>query len=611
MATSSLRLKKPLIISEELIGTGSGTSPMSLVAPMEPTISSGATMGFGFGDADAEETPREFFIRTAVDVEFGKENGDFIVKSASIERLVDWIIINKEDPVDSQSLLRCYPSVCDPLKFFTLFQNRLTNGTKEEKLRVLRFFQLWVEKYFQRDFINRKTNLGNVLCNRLLSVLLSTQWEDAQLRDSSNSVKLSILKTQARMKSGSTMSLYTLPKMSKLEISNLEKLTTDKKASRKLDDKLPEISLLELAGQLSKIEVRMFSRITERELYDLSWKKPANKHMCRHILRLIERTNNVSFWVATQILQADSSPGPDAAEKRCNRLKKFIKLAQKCLMLSNFNTLMEILGGLSLRPIQRLKQTWALLPEKYHNMWRQMEELMDNKHNYKLYRAEIKERKPPILPYLGVYLRDLTFIEEGNPSYVDKTHLINFQKMKMISAVISELQEYQLPNAYSGYFPNLRGKDRKFLKSGLVGISEDPLYDLSYKAEAQASQSMANINSNLLASVSLPTAGSGGSLSQIFQSSKSSDNLTVAPQTPTSAERRANAYNPPASTSSTPTTGSSLEETSTLQRSNSERSVSICSTPSPSSSPLLEVLKGNALSTSGSSLGATPTSSDL
>jgi hypothetical protein len=128
-------------------------------------------------------------------------------------------------------------------------------------------------------------------------------------------------------------------------MSGLEKLTTDKKAARRLDDRLPEISLLELAGQLSKIEVRMFARITEREFYDLNWKKPANKHMCRHILRLIERTNNVSFWVATQILQIDPTSNEGAAEKRCARLKKFIKLAEvlfhHSLQSSSSSTLRE------------------------------------------------------------------------------------------------------------------------------------------------------------------------------------------------------------------------------------------------------------------------------
>jgi len=57
---------------------------------------SGTSIAFGGADSSDEETPREFFIRTAIDVEFGKENGQFIVRSATIERLVDWITLNHE-----------------------------------------------------------------------------------------------------------------------------------------------------------------------------------------------------------------------------------------------------------------------------------------------------------------------------------------------------------------------------------------------------------------------------------------------------------------------------------------------------------------------------------
>ena len=42
------------------------------------------------------------------------------------------------------------------------------------------------------------------------------------------------------------------------------------------------------------------------------------------------------------------------------------------------------------------------------------------------------EEDLPCVPYIGIYLSDLTFIEDGNPEFLDE-NLINFQKQEVIS----------------------------------------------------------------------------------------------------------------------------------------------------------------------------------
>jgi son of sevenless len=80
---------------------------------------------------------------------------------------------------------------------------------------------------------------------------------------------------------------------------------------------------------------------------------------------------------------------------------------------------------------------------KTNNVLESMRFLIKTERNFSNYREQLHVANPPCIPFLGVYLTDLVFIEDGIPSVVKNTELINFNKRKMTAEVIRDIQQYQ------------------------------------------------------------------------------------------------------------------------------------------------------------------------
>lgn len=102
--------------------------------------------------------------------------------------------------------------------------------------------------------------------------------------------------------------------------------------------------------------------------------------------------------------------------------------------------------------IFRLKKTWDYLAPKYKAIYDTILKATDARRNFAEYRARLKEAVAPCLPFLGVYLTDMTFIEDGNPDYrttPSGKQLINFDKHLKTTRSISEIQRFQIPYRYN------------------------------------------------------------------------------------------------------------------------------------------------------------------
>ncbi|OAA64259.1 cell division control protein [Niveomyces insectorum RCEF 264] len=204
--------------------------------------------------------------------------------------------------------------------------------------------------------------------------------------------------------------------------------------------KFLDIDVTEFARQLTIIESRLYGKIKPTECLNKTWQKKVGEgepEPAPNVKALILHSNQMTNWVAEMILaQTD-------VKKRVVVIKHFVAVADKCRGLNNFSTLTSIISALGTAPIARLKRTWDIVPQKTQSTLESMRKLMASTKNFGEYREALHAANPPCIPFFGVYLTDLTFIEDGIPSIIKKTNLINFAKRAKTAEVIRDIQQYQ------------------------------------------------------------------------------------------------------------------------------------------------------------------------
>jgi len=160
------------------------------------------------------------------------------------------------------------------------------------------------------------------------------------------------------------------------------------------------------------------------------------RHRAPNVMRMIARFNSISFWVARLIVNEER------LRSRVKMMTKILRFAQALYKENNLNSLLAVVSGLNNAAIHRLKYTQEDLASRDTEAMVKFGSLLSSHMGYKNYRARVHTINPPLIPYLGIYLTDLTFIEEGNQDYIEGK-LINFKKREMTFNVISEMQQYQ------------------------------------------------------------------------------------------------------------------------------------------------------------------------
>jgi hypothetical protein len=201
---------------------------------------------------------------------------------------------------------------------------------------------------------------------------------------------------------------------------------------------------LELARQITLKESSIFCSILPEELLATEWNKRTGS-LAVNVRAMSTLSTDLANLVADSVLQLEEP------KRRAALIKHWVKIANKCLELNNYDTLMAIICSLNSSTISRLKKTWEVVSQKTKATLENLRNIVDVSRNYAVLRSRLQNHVPPCLPFVGTYLTDLTFVDHGNQGTrkldtgTGSVDVINFDKHVKTAKVISELQRFQIP----------------------------------------------------------------------------------------------------------------------------------------------------------------------
>uniref|UniRef100_A0A914C1M6 Son of sevenless n=1 Tax=Acrobeloides nanus TaxID=290746 RepID=A0A914C1M6_9BILA len=256
---------------------------------------------------------------------------------------------------------------------------------------------------------------------------------------------------------------------------------------------------LEIGRQVTLLHFCLYRAIKPTELVGAVFNK-SDKHVrSPQLIKFIEHINHLTFWVARSIVETES------LDERIEMLSRVLEIMTVFEELNNFSGLMAFCSALGLQPVYRLNESKSRLDKEKHSWLERFEQVLKDSHHQGII-EKLHSVNPPCVPFFGIYLSKITFMEDGHTTFVKSARqqmneedsdspmsnnrkLISFMKCRKIANVIREIQMYQ----NQPYLLRVEPSMRKFFETldPMNGFKdrddfETYLYNQSYKIEPKA-----------------------------------------------------------------------------------------------------------------------------
>eukprot|EP01104_Vermistella_antarctica_P020474 TRINITY_DN8769_c0_g1_i1.p1 TRINITY_DN8769_c0_g1~~TRINITY_DN8769_c0_g1_i1.p1 ORF type:complete len:1069 (-),score=246.35 TRINITY_DN8769_c0_g1_i1:33-3239(-) len=424
-----------------------------------------------------------------VDISFSSEmdGSPSVVKAATFSRLLELLFDPYyRDPDFLEVFLFSYPSFCTSLELLSRLRaafEKNSGGSKWEQsmvVRVLTLLKLWLEQYTDRlkkeekfvDELGEFCLLLKDAKNSQAPIILGIHAD--MIAPPPSESPLSPRKSTPASAPPSSLS-SSLRSSRKVAMAELKEIKQAEKAGDSKKARFPDLlgmKAIEVAKQLTHIDHALFCAIAIDELARKAFTKP---EISPNYTAMVTQFNHWSLWVVSEIVSKPS------VERRIDIFSHFVKIAEKCVELNNFNTSYAIVSGINHYAVKRMKSLRERMPRKTSARLQKLTELYDIDSNHRAYRQAVLNVKPPLVPYLGLYGKDLLVFEE-EPTFQEvpgaPAKLISIAKMRRLFNLFANIRQIQ-KQSYS--FPTVEPLFTEL--KNVECLTEDDAYTKSLEVE--------------------------------------------------------------------------------------------------------------------------------
>ncbi|XP_043116776.1 rap guanine nucleotide exchange factor 5b isoform X3 [Puntigrus tetrazona] len=257
------------------------------------------------------------------------------------------------------------------------------------------------------------------------------------------------------------------------DLTEITSPSTDNGQQRSV--KMLSMNTWDVAVSLTNCDWSLFSNVHEQELVYFTLSRDGSAGHTVALEQLLQRCNETQQWVMSEALLCPTLC------KRVQLFKKFIKIAAHCKAQRNLNSFFAIIMGLNSPAVSRLTQTWEKVPGKFRKLFSELESLTDPSLNHKAYRDAFRKMKSPKIPFLPLLLKDITFIHEGNKTFLD--NLVNFDKLHMIADTVRIIRHCRTDHMGNMLSQKDSVEVRTYINYLHVIDNQQTLFELSHRLE--------------------------------------------------------------------------------------------------------------------------------